>query len=190
MNYFQIDTILIFSKKGKGVVYTPKEIVDYIVKNTIKKEDLIKNPFLKIIDPACGCGNMLVPCFKYLYEIYIDNLYEINEKNHLNLNEANIKKHIIHNNMFGFDIDEIALKILQIDLFSISSIINTNNFIKKDFLMDEVSEKFDVYISNPPYIGQKSIDREYSLYLKKMYNKLYKDKGDVSFCFLKGHFRI
>ena len=35
-------------KKSKGVYYTPKIIVDYILNKTIKNHDILKNPIPKI----------------------------------------------------------------------------------------------------------------------------------------------
>lgn len=170
-------------KKEKGLVYTPEGIAKYIIENTIKTENIINNPFLKILDPACGCGNIIIPCFKYLRTIYLKKINEINNKNNLTLSEASINMHIISNNLFGFDIDPFALKILNLDLLAESEFMSSNNFNLKDFLVDEIKESYDIVIGNPPYIGQKSINKDYSVKLKKLYNKIYKDKGDVSYCF-------
>ena len=170
-------------KKEKGVVYTPESIAKFIIENTVKAEDIIRSPFLKILDPACGCGNIIIPCFKYLRRIYLENLNEINNKNNLYLSEANINLHIINNNLFGIDIDSFALKILNLDLLAESECTNSNNFMIKDFLIDDIQWSYDIIIGNPPYIGQKAINKDYSLKLKNLYNKLYKDKGDISYCF-------
>lgn len=173
--------------KGKesGIVYTPYEIADYIVKNTIKAEDIIENPYIKILDPSCGCGNILLACFMYLKEVYEINLEEINIKNNLKLSKSEIMKHIIDNNMFGFDLDRNALKILVIDLYNITHYFNKDNLINKDFLMDESVIKHDVIIGNPPYIGHKAINKEYRKELKKKYKNIYKDKGDIFYCFFQ-----
>ncbi|MFL0251742.1 Eco57I restriction-modification methylase domain-containing protein [Clostridium neuense] len=169
--------------REKGVVYTPHKIAQYIIQNTISCKDIIENPFIKIIDPACGSGNIILPAFKYLKKIYVENLEEINLKNNLNLDEMNLNYHIVKNNLFGFDIDKTAIKILSIDLFYESSCL-TNNFLQKDFLIDNIAYKYDIFISNPPYIGLKAMDKNYSLNLKKMYYT-YKDKGDISYCFFQ-----
>ena len=169
--------------REKGVVYTPPQIAEYIVKNTIKYEDIIENPFIKIVDPACGSGNIILPAFKYLREIYRQNLHEINKKNNLSLDEANLNYHIVKNNLFGFDIDETAIKILVLDLFC-ESLCFTNNFLRKDFLIEKIDDKYDIFLSNPPYIGLKAMDKDYSLSLKRLYCT-YKDKGDISYCFFQ-----
>lgn len=170
--------------KSKGAVYTPTQISYFIIKNTIFKSDIIKNPFLKIIDPACGCGNILIPCFFYLKYIYLHNLNQINHLYNLNLNKDNIDLHIIKNNLFAYDIDSYALKILTIELFCITGIVSSN--LKNiDFLMEDIDCKYDIFLGNPPYIGLKSIDKDYSKQLKKLYKDVYKDKGDISYCFFK-----
>lgn len=172
-------------EKSKGAIYTPKEISEFIVKNTICEEDIINNPFIKIVDPACGTGNLLKECYKYLKCIYIKNLNEINSRWNLNLNNLNINQHILKNNLYGFDIDKTALKILIIDFFNITGVEAEYNFAEKDFLIDNIDEKFDIYIGNPPYIGHKTLDRNYSLILKKKYKNIFKDKGDISYCFFQ-----
>ena len=176
---------LVRKNKEKGVVYTPSEIANYMIFNTLKPEDIIKNPFIKIVDPACGSGNIIIPCYIYLLKIYRENIEAINKNNNITLDEQSIKIHIIRNNLFGFDIDKNAIKILVIDLFSVSNYVCIDNFVEKDFLIEDAECRFDIFISNPPYIGQKSIDREYSLKLKKMYSEIYKDKGDISYCFFQ-----
>ncbi|MFD3156183.1 Eco57I restriction-modification methylase domain-containing protein [Haloimpatiens sp. FM7330] len=184
VEFSKIYSKYIQKNKIKGVVYTPKEIANFIIKNTINEEDVVNNPYIKIVDPACGCGNIIIPCFNYIRKIYMKNLKQINSKFNLNLKEDNINKHIIENNLYGFDVDELALKILTIDLFCCSGQSN-NNFFKKDFLLGDVDSKFDIFIANPPYIGKKSINKDYSKKLKNVYKDIYKDKSDLSYCFFQ-----
>lgn len=175
---------ILSKNKVKGVVYTPKEMSYFIIKNTITEDILINNPFLKILDPACGTGNILIPCFFYLKKIFEKNLNIINEKHNLNLTYDQIDEHILKNNIYGYDIDKTALKILIIELFYRTYHIS-KNLSEKDFLMNDLELKFDVFLGNPPYIGQRSIEKSYSKQLKKMYKEVYKDKGDISYCFFK-----
>jgi adenine-specific DNA-methyltransferase len=171
--------------KAKGVIYTPCEISRYMIKNLVKPIDVIENPFLKIVDPSCGCGNLIFSCFHYLRNIFVNNLESINKYNNIDLKIEDINKHIVYNNLFGFDIDETAIKILKIDLFNFSGVVSSKNFAVKDFLVECIDEKFDIFIGNPPYIGHKQIDRNYCQNLKGIYGSIYGDKGDVSYCFFK-----
>lgn len=172
-------------EKSMGAVYTPLKISNYMIRNLILAQDIIMNPFLKILDPACGCGNILIPCYLYLLEIYKENLDEINKVHNLKLNLDNLPQHIIDNNIFGFDLDSIALKILLMDLFSLSGYVNINNFSTKDFLIEDTSMSFNIFLGNPPYVGHKAVSRDYSKILKEKYKGIYKDKGDISYCFFK-----
>lgn len=169
---------------SSGIVYTPFEIADYMIKNTIFKEDIIKNPYIKIADTACGCGNIIIPCFQYLKKLFEENLEEINKENKLNLQKENISEHIINNNLYGTDIDEISIKILSIDMFQTSGFVSKSNFKKEDYLLTDTSGKFNVIISNPPYIGHKNVDKEYTKILRKKYKDVFSDKGDISYCFI------
>ena len=45
-------------RKRYGIYYTPVEMVEYIVDNTVGKLDVLKNPCPKILDSSCGCGKV------------------------------------------------------------------------------------------------------------------------------------
>ena len=173
------------NNKEKGTVYTPEPIATYMIENTINAEQIIKNPYIKIIDPSCGTGNLLISCFKHLRNLYKNNLNIINGQNGLNLNVKCIDEHIIAHNLYGFDIDDIAVKILVIELYDLSTGSILRNVFNADFLLHKSEQKYDVFIGNPPYVGKKSIDKEYASYLKERYKEVYSDKGDLSYCFFK-----
>ncbi|MBU3144985.1 Eco57I restriction-modification methylase domain-containing protein [Clostridium sp. CF012] len=173
------------NNKEKGTVYTPEPISSYMIENTIKAKQIIENPYIKIVDPSCGTGNILICCFKLLRNLYVDNLNIINDKNGLDLNLKNLDEHIIKHNLYGFDIDDIATKILIIDLYDLSKGSICNNILNVDFLLYESDNKYNIFIGNPPYVGKKSIDKEYAEHLKVRYSEVYSDKGDLSYCFFK-----
>lgn len=173
------------NNKEKGTVYTPEPIASYMIENTIKAEQIIDNPYIKIVDPSCGTGNILIPCFKFLKDLYVENLAAINEKNGSNIKFNCINEHIIKHNLYGFDIDDMALKILIIDLYELSGGSICRNILNEDFLLYEKGHKYDIFIGNPPYVGKKSIDKEYAAHLKIRYSEVYRDKGDLSYCFFK-----
>ncbi|WP_291633426.1 N-6 DNA methylase [Clostridium sp.] len=177
--------VFIKNNKEKGTVYTPEPIASYMIENTIKVEQILRNPYIKIVDPSCGTGNILICCFKLLKNLYKENLNSINEKNNLNLRVQCIDEHIIKNNLYGFDIDGIAVKILIIDLYELSQGSISSNIFNMDFLLYENEQKYDIFIGNPPYVGKKSIDKEYAAYLKIRYSEVYRDKGDLSYCFFQ-----
>ena len=68
------------TKKALGKYYTPSYIVDFILNNTLEQADVLKKPFLKILDPACGCGFFLIKAYDILKEKFQAALPMLREK--------------------------------------------------------------------------------------------------------------
>lgn len=129
-------------RKNLGQFYTPDFIVEYILDNTIEKEDIVKNPFVKILDPTCGSGNFLVMAYDILKKKFEDNLntlsikyekeeYIIKKKNKsIKVNgkeywkKENIHYHILKNCIYGADIDKFGVQLTIVNLL----LKDTNNF--------------------------------------------------------------
>ena len=119
-------------RKAGGVFYTPKYIVDYIVKNTVGKLIEDKTPKqiaeLTIADIACGSGSFLIGVFEYLLD-YHNKWYNENpitaKKDGCKFNEdfgvyvlsIQQKQKILLNNIYGVDIDLQATEVTQLSLF-------------------------------------------------------------------------
>jgi len=120
-------------KKAGGVYYTPKYIVDYIVKNTvgeiIKKKTPKQIEKIKILDPACGSGSFLLGAYKTLLDYHLNwysqegpkkkvlkqgKIIQIG-KNSYQLSVAE-KQRILTNNIFGVDIDRQAVEVSKLSL--------------------------------------------------------------------------
>ena len=176
-------------KKSKGIYYTPKFIVDYILNKTLKEHNILSNPCPKILDISCGCGNFLLEAYDILYEMFEYYRHE--------LKIENIHKHIIENCIYGVDIDKNAVDILNnslrnkdIDSKILKSNIYCFDSLNKNNLGQDVinlfwENKFDYIIGNPPYIGHKSLGKEYKNFLLKEYSEVYRDKSDIYYCFYK-----
>ena len=176
-------------KKSLGIYYTPKHIIDYIISNIIENHDFIKNPCPKIIDISCGCGNFLLEVYDKLYEVFENHKYE--------LKIEDIHNHIISNCIYGIDIDYKAVKVLKYSLLNkdTDSKVEKINICCFDSLnksgLDEDTinlfweNKFDYVIGNPPYIGHKKLENNYKKWLLKEFKDVYRDKGDIYFCFYK-----
>jgi len=149
--------------KGKnGVIsqfYTPKWIVDYLVENTLGKyygrngltageedsltagdEKGLDIEDVKIIDPACGCGNFVIGVYDKLKEMYQNKGYD----------DALIPKLIITKNLYGIDIDENAVEI-------------TNLLLRLKALEDGAYEKFETNIVAVPGKNSLTAHKENSL---------------------------
>ncbi len=121
-------------RKAGGVYYTPKYIVDYIVKNTVGKIVEGKTPKqiekIKILDPACGSGSFLLGAYQCLIDYHL-RYYREHPKDAQTLHlfpywkispeEFSLPIHekakILRNNIFGVDIDPQAVEITMMSLY-------------------------------------------------------------------------
>lgn len=113
-------------------IFTPKWIVEYLVDNSLgrlwlehHKHSTLRNKLhyylnngeqildselkpeaIKVLDPSCGSGHMLVYVFDVLYKIYLENGYV----------SQSIPKLILQNNLFGLDIDRRAAQLTAFSL--------------------------------------------------------------------------
>lgn len=136
----------ISEKKLNGIVYTPQWIVELILDNLDYKNNIYQK---KIIDPACGEG-------AFLSEALVRFLKDAKKAKI----ENKIIKEKIENNIFGFDIDENAVKKCILMLNGIAQKYNLKNIkwniLKTDSLdksfVSRFFDSFDFVVGNPPYI--------------------------------------
>lgn len=123
-------------RKAGGVYYTPKYIVDYIVKNTVGRLIEGKTPKeiaeIKILDPACGSGSFLLGAYQCLLDYHL-KYYREHPKEALKLKSMPLlyykqlpdeitlpiqeKARILRNNIYGVDIDPQAVEITMMSLY-------------------------------------------------------------------------
>ena len=175
-------------RKKSGIYYTPKFIVDFILSKTITRHNIVDNPYPKIVDISCGCGNFLLQAYDELYKLINDNLdaIKIRHKDEY-WEKVSVHEHIISNCIYGYDIDIEAVEILkeQLKNKSKNSSIEIKNIVVGDSLKHEFNEKFDYIIGNPPYVGHKQLELSYREFLLKEYKDVYRGKSDLYFCFCK-----
>jgi type I restriction-modification system DNA methylase subunit len=122
-------------RKAGGVYYTPKYIVDYIVKNTVGKVIEGKTPKqiekIRILDPACGSGSFLIGAFQFLIDYHVRYLTEHPKEAHVHPLYPDVikddngeprlsvvrKASILKKNLYGVDIDPQAVEITMMSLY-------------------------------------------------------------------------
>lgn len=179
------------NRKSKGIYYTPQQVIHFILTNTLSAEKILANPYLKILDPACGCGNFLLAFYDYLFTVYTQNRVLLQDKYpQLIWSDFNIHKHIVEENLWGADIDPIAVDITTVSLLLKANLlsksyINSNIFVldtlvRPDKLTDSETifafknQLYDYVIGNPPYLsfgirGTGKWNDQYKEYLCKNY---------------------
>jgi len=193
-------------KKTRGIFYTPKYIVEHILKSIfdeVQKEKLeMKN--LKILDPACGSGSFLIKTFDFLFD-------RIKRGSTKEIDEDVLKKHILETNIFGVDRDPMAVEIAQLNLFlkgaikhqhlpTLKNKIKNGNSLVEDSSQSELGyfewqkefsdsfhdkkREFDIIIGNPPYVRPANIEDSLKEYLWKNFDT-FKEKSDLYNCFME-----
>ncbi len=153
-------------KKTHGIVYTPQWIVDLILDNLEYKDNIYDK---KIIDPSCGEGSFLLIVLKRFLMDCIKN----------NLSSNEIGK-LLHNNIFGFDIDKNAILRCKTHLNDTALKYGINevewNIQPVDSLdknkVKQYFNTFDYVVGNPPYIRIQHLGKERRVRIQK----------DWSFC--------
>ncbi|MFX1371727.1 MAG: class I SAM-dependent DNA methyltransferase [Promethearchaeota archaeon] len=191
-------------RKKEGTFYTNKKITDFIVSETLIhlinkkfnsydlvpsqiskideiykldtefKEKVSKLLFsVKICDPACGSGEFLLSSAEIAFHII--------SKLNPNMTIANIKKQIL-NNLYGYDINEYAIKLCLLKLLKwyhdkfdsngkkIVSLLKSN-IVLSNSLINSNFPKFDIIIGNPPYGNILTQDDKEILKKENIFNK-------------------
>lgn len=118
---------------AQGAVNTPKNITDIIVEETLNPLYLSKKPCevheYRIADICCGSGNFLLSAYEYIVNYYIEyyrqndfaeaiqrgDIYQLPGSTNLCL-AYEIKRTILKNNIFGVDIDPLAIEVTKFSL--------------------------------------------------------------------------
>ncbi len=164
-------------RKSQGIYYTPKYIVEFIVKETLgevlKKTKPKEISKIKVLDPACGSGSFLNAAYDRILEsIGNQSLFT--------------KFDILKDNIYGIDLDTQAVEIAQLNLLLKvlsqktklptlqhnlrvgNSLIAEGDPKYKPFNFETEFKEvlaqggFDVIIGNPPYGAElQKIQQEY-----------------------------
>lgn len=163
--------------KTNGIYYTPEPIVKLMVKEVLQEKEDYKN--LKILDIASGCGVFYSEILNYLIDDKSDSEEMLDIKS------------FISSNLYSIEKDKGSVEVLKNYLqkrFGLEKDYK-NNIITDDALFPKNKKikegMFDIIIGNPPYVGHKSIDVDYSKKLRKYYSEVYVNKSDIYYCFFK-----
>ncbi len=181
---------LVVGRRKQGVYYTPPEIIDFIMAQTVAACDIIKNPKVKILDPACGCGYFLAKAYDILWDKFGQARSILAEKYPMNdWSDDGIHRHILQYNLWGADIDQGAVEItvaglvlkrpqvknhLQLNIIVYDSLKRPEDIRASLEVKAFWAGSYDYVVGNPPYLsfglrGVGSLKLEYQDYLRRAY---------------------
>lgn len=137
---------------SQGVVNTPKNIADIIVKTTLtplfSDEKFTEWDSYRIADICCGSGNFLLSAYEFIInryiEYYMKNCLDMAIQKGLLISDVGNnfklsyekKREILQNNIWGVDIDILAVEVakfsLLIKLIEDSSLYEMESFVKNN----------------------------------------------------------
>lgn len=178
-------------RKAQGMYYTPPEVVDFILQHTVFHHDVALDPYVKILDPACGCGYFLLRAYDMLWQKYLQTRVLLEQRYpEGDWSDDGIHAHIVRHNLWGADIDPIACDITRVSLClkrpqvqEIRPNVLVCDSLKSIEELNTLSESkrfwsgtYQFVLGNPPYLsfglrGAGSIDPEYADYLRRVYKE-------------------
>ncbi len=139
-----------------GAIYTPKNIREYITKQSfelLNKKSIIN---IKVADIACGCGGFL-----------IDATRELKSKT------GKSYKKIFKENIYGVDIQsysvdrtKILLSLLAITEGEDKENFEFNIYVGDTLKFDWGEIEFDMILGNPPYVCSRNMDDKTKVLMK------------------------
>jgi type I restriction-modification system DNA methylase subunit len=186
-----------------GQVYTPDEVVEYILRKTGYATDPdIEHK--KLIDISCGTGIFLIKAVRILIA-RLKSKYA----------DAQFIFETVRKNIWGLDINPFALRLAELNLLiSTFGLLNeikkinpsyipekfnlylTNSLNKKDkndgVIIRDLKHRqgifingFDYVVGNPPYLEAKKMSKEVKLICRDNFPDIAKGAFDLYFCFIK-----
>jgi len=179
-------------RKSTGAYYTPSSIVDLVCKETLSPlvsgkntEEILK---LKICDPTMGSAHFLLGAIKFLDEVI--NKYQVeNSDDSGNIEASDIKWSILHNSIFGFDVNPLAVELAKFSMWIYTSqkgdflesldkhlvlqdtLIPYSENYQDGFIENDV--RYDAIVGNPPWDKVKFEENDF---FKRFSSKLFSKK--------------
>lgn len=164
---------------AQGAVSTPKNIADFIVEETLNRlinnEETQSITDLRIGDLCCGSGNFLLSAFEYLINYTIEHYKNTSKEESIRhgvllptsdeqtfILSYKIKRDILTNNIFGVDIDPLAVEVTKLSLLiKLIENVTTNEI---DDFMDIFKQKALPDLEGNVKNGNSLVDSTYASY--------------------------
>jgi hypothetical protein len=135
---------------------------------------------IRILDPACGTMNFGVVAIEMLDAMYREEMACAGERGWTGPSvedEQQIGQAIAQQNLFGIDVDPIALELARVTLDLKRRCALNWNLQRADTLFCEPRPRsFDVIVTNPPYLSARNIKAEVVARMKARFPASWRDQ--------------
>ena len=172
---------------SQGAVNTPKNITDIIIEETLHPLYADKTPEevaqYRIADICCGSGNFLLSAFEYIVNYYIEYYRQHDSENAVRrgyiyqlpgstnyILSYEIKRSVLQNNIFGVDIDPLAVEVSKFSLL-LKALENSSLEEVDDYHQrtgNRILPNLDENIKN----GNSLVDTAYAQYDRSIYGNM------------------
>ncbi len=180
-------------------IYTPRWIADDMATRAFREFSLYPTEKIKVLDPACGCGRLLLSAYRVLRERYVSE----------GIHRTEIPHRIFKNNLRGCDLDKTAVELAALTLwaeakkdnealacetveaalsadFSSGHLLSEYGSLSLAFpegtrVKEILGDTYDIVLLNPPYMGKKQMPSSLLRYISDTFPE---GKNDVYTAFL------
>lgn len=160
----------------RGAIYTKPEVVEFMLDQAgfSSKKKLYKK---KILEPACGNGEFLIPIASRLFESYCNS--NQTEDDFLCLKQSVLAIELSKDslNMCAERLDILCLE-FGFNLSQTREIVKSWLHNAEFLSFDNINSEFDFVFGNPPYIRYDKLPPEIKKFCKFNF-KTFSDRGDL-----------
>lgn len=163
-------------KKTNGEVFTPNEIIDFMLNKTYNPKTMDY-----ILEPGCGDGRFIISIIKRIIEEFHDDNEIIDDK---------ISK------IYGIELDSKnyleTLHNIEFFLSNYPLIRSRPIILNEDALLSEIHDsiKWSYIVGNPPYIRIHNLNSDYLNILQDKYDYLKNGMVDLYYGFFELHKKL
>lgn len=162
--------------EARGAIFTQPDVIEHILDlvHYTPDNDL---PNIRLLEPSCGRGDFLLPAISRLITSYISKYKSFNNCEEVLSNS--IRAVELNQENYSITCQRVFDQLLSLDIPTHKAHILVKAWmVQDDFLLTELTNRFDVVVGNPPYVRQERIPTILLDHYRAKYSTIY-DRADL-----------